>query len=643
MDDDVSPSAAAPAAPGARRGLVVGTAGHIDHGKTALVRMLTGVDLDTLPEEQDRGITIALGFAAVTLPDGRRASLVDVPGHEALVRTMIAGASGLDGAMLVVSAVDGAMPQTREHLAILEMLGVSHGIVVLTMADRVEDPELLELARAEVEDLVAGTMLQDAPVVVTSAVSGQGRQAVLDALATLPAPPRPESGPFRLPVDRAFTVEGFGTVVTGTAASGRVRRGDTVRLRPDGGRARVRTVQVHGEAMDGAGAGERVALNLAGVEVDEVPRGTVVSTGPVPCPHVIDVHYTHVDPEVPLEDGDGVRWLSGTTERIGRAHLLGGEALLGPGESAWMQVRLDGPVPTLPRDRFVLRRPSPETTLGGGTVIDPWAPTVRGRRRPAAAEALARLAEGGATVWLERAGDGGLDPDDWAFRQAVSGWTGRGDAVGDRILAPRVVGRLEGVLLDAVLAFHAEHPLALGAPRRALHRDRLGHVSPAVFDGLVDRLARAGTVVVQGALLRAASFTVRLTEAQQAVQEALVAAVEAAGLTGTSPEALREAVSDDPEAHDALVALAVADGRVVRMKGVGLVGAGPLRSLTDWLAAWFQDHDRVSPGDVKAHTGLTRKTLIPLLEWLDGEGFTRRDAEGRRPGPRLGLDGDRGR
>ncbi|MCA9569222.1 MAG: selenocysteine-specific translation elongation factor, partial [Myxococcales bacterium] len=300
--------------------LVVGTAGHIDHGKTSLVKMLTGRDLDTLPEEQERGITIALGFAPLDLPDGRRAALVDVPGHERLVRTMVAGATGLDAVMLVVSAVDGVMPQTREHLAILQLLGVRRGIVVVSMADLV-DEELLELAMADVEDVVAGTFLEGCPIVPTSAPQGRGKDEVLGLLAGFTESQADPEGPFRLPVDRAFSRPGFGTVVTGTSWSGTLADGATVDLLPSSRQARVRGIQVQGQSTQAAPPRARVALNLAGTEVADVPRGTVVAHGHVPCPHMVDAVYEHLASSPPLDDGAPVRVLLGTSEVLGRIHM----------------------------------------------------------------------------------------------------------------------------------------------------------------------------------------------------------------------------------------------------------------------------------------------------------------------------------
>ena len=302
---------------------IIGTSGHIDHGKTSLIRSLTGIDLDSAPEEKERGITIALGFTSLTLDDGRQVSFVDVPGHERLVRTMVAGATGIDGVLLCVSAVEGVMPQTREHFEILELLGVRSGVVVVTKVDLV-DEELLELAVDDVEQLIAGSALEGSPIVPYSAISGVGREELLGHLAELSKLERAEEGPFRLPVDRVFTRDGFGSIVTGTIRSGSVERGQDVFILPEGRKSRVRGLEVHGEEVSRAVAGSRAAINLAGLERDELQRGLVVSTGAVPCTSMVDVRLTIISTAPELKDGAELRVLLGTSERIGKSAYCAG-------------------------------------------------------------------------------------------------------------------------------------------------------------------------------------------------------------------------------------------------------------------------------------------------------------------------------
>lgn len=606
-------------------GLVLGTAGHIDHGKTSLVRALTGVDLDTLPEEKERGITIALGFTHLDLPGGRTAAFVDVPGHERLVRTMISGATGVDAVVLCVSAVEGAMPQTREHLAILDLLGVKRGVIVLTMADLV-DAELLALAAEEIRDLVRGTALADAPILPFSAVTGQGRAELLAALAALPSPSHPLDGPFRLPVDRVFVRTGFGTVVTGTAASGVLDDGETVVLLPDGPEARVRGIEVHGAAVERAEAGRRTALNLAGVAPDAVSRGMVVTRGPVPVTSVIDVRYRALPSAPPLEDGVAVRVLAGTLERGARLHLAEPGEALPPGFDGWVQLRLEAPIPCLPGDRLIVRRPSPADTLGGGRVVDPWAVKVRARDRAERADLLRRLDAGDRGVWLGAAGEAGLSAADAAARGIAAGV-----ALADRLFDPAVVGRLQEALSDALRAYHAAHPLLRGAPRRDLRRDRLGHLPERVFDALLDRCVAEGRAVVDGPLVRHPDFRVTLDAGAAAVRDAVRQALASAGLEGRTD---RDLAALGPEAP-AVVRLLEADGEVRDVPGIGWVPTARLEALESAIRGFFAAHDALAPSDFKDLTGLTRKAAIPLLEWLDRRKLTRRDGDRRLPGPAL--------
>jgi len=608
--------------------LVVGTAGHIDHGKTSLVRLLTGEDLDRLPEEKERGITIALGFAPLDLPDGRRVGLVDVPGHERLVRTMIAGATGMDAVLLCVSAVDGVMPQTREHLAILRLLGVRQGAVAITMADLVDD-EMIELVTEDIADTVEGTFLEGVGPVPVSIKDGRGRDDLLQAIAGFAAAERPLDGPFRLPVDRAFTRAGFGTVVTGTAWSGSLRDGDKVSILPEGGSARVRGIEVHGEKVDVAHAGRRTALNLGGV-VGAGRRGAMVCAGAVPSASIVDVRYHHLPDAPEWSDGAGVVVLHGTTERHARFAIVDPELdEVAPGTSVWAQLRLESPLPCLPGDRFVVRRPSPVDTLGGGHVVDPWAPRLRRKDRPVAAQQLDRLDRGDAEVWLERAGDLGIAESDWKQRsdQTV------GEVLGDRRIASAVLLRLQGALVEALAAYHHEHPLSLGAHRRELRRGRLAHVPEKVFDALVMGLAADHAVIVEGALVRIAGFAVELTDEQQATHERMVAAVAAGGLAGRTAADLSTELGTEDVA--ALLRLAESQGTVREVPGVGWLAVPALDELRSQLRAWFDSHEDLNPGDFKELTGLTRKHAIPLLEWLDVQQVTLRTPDRRMAGPAL--------
>ncbi|MCK6505053.1 selenocysteine-specific translation elongation factor [Myxococcota bacterium] len=605
--------------------LVVGTAGHIDHGKTTLVRALTGVDLDTLPEERARGITIALGFTHLDLGGDRTLSFVDVPGHERLVRTMIAGATGLDAVLLCVSAVEGVMPQTREHLDILRLLGVRQGLCVLTMADLV-DEEMLALATMDVEEAVAGSFLDGAPILAVAVppdgAPPRGLDALRAALATLAPAERSATGPFRLPIDRAFVRRGFGTVVTGTLRSGELRDGDEVEVLPDGIRTRVRGLQVHGHPVAASQAGQRTAVNLAGVERDDLARGQVlVHPGRIEPASVIDCRVHHLPGAPALPDGARVRLLSGTAEVMAALSVIDGEALA-PGQDHLVQLRTEAPLVLLPGDRLVLRRESPVETLGGGEVLDPWAPRARRRDHARVAAELRALLAGDRSVLLSRAGDTGLSP----ARAALLGVTG-GAPLGDRLVHPDRVAWLQARLGEALDTWHRERPLTPGAPRRDLRRGPLAHLDDRAFDALVALAAARGELVLEGPVLRRPTWRIQPTAAQQAVLDGLRAEVAAGGLDGVSAGAL---LAREPDAF----MLLVARGDLVRM-GDRVVDGALLQPLLAQVRAWFDAHAAMSPTEFKDLSGLSRRMAIPLLEWLDASGLTSRQGDQRVAGPAL--------
>jgi len=599
--------------------LVVGTAGHIDHGKTSLVRALTGVDLDRLPEERARGITISLGFTWLDLDDGRRVALVDVPGHERLVRTMVAGASGMDAVLLCVSAAEGVMPQTREHLDILGLLGVERGLVALTMTDLV-DEEMLELAELDVEDAVAGTFLEGAPVIRTAAgPEPAGLDALRAGIAALSRPERPCAAAFRLPVDRAFVQRGFGTVVTGTIRGGRLADGDEVVVLPEGLPARVRGVEVHGEPAPAAEEGHRAALNLAGVERDDLHRGSVVMHAGVATPaSILDLSYRHLPGGPVVPDGTRARLLVGTAEVMGVISIIDpGVEALEPGWTGFVQVRTDTPVVALPGDRAVLRRESPVVTMGGGAVLDPWSPRVRRRHRERAHAELVRLAGGEVGVRLLRAGDAGLTPAAAALRGVHDGIP-----LGEHVVHPERVSRLESLLLRGLQAHHDAQPLSPGASRRGLHRAPLGHLTGAAYDALLARLVATGQVVQEGPRIRLPAFTVTLDPDQRRRSERLASQVRTAGLEG--PKAA-ELLSAEPE----LTLLLLDQGDIVRVRD-HLLHKSALDELRQRVTQHLAEHGTLAPTDFKELTGLSRRHAIPLLEWLDAQRITVRDGETRR-------------
>ncbi|MBN2797819.1 MAG: selenocysteine-specific translation elongation factor [Deltaproteobacteria bacterium] len=606
--------------------LIVGTAGHVDHGKTTLIRALTGVELDTLAEEQARGLTIALGFTPLRLGD-RTLALVDAPGHASLVRTMIAGATGLDAALLVISAEEGVMPQTREHLAILELLGVRQGVVALTMMDRV-DEALLALAEDEARDLLAGTGLADAQIVPCSGLTGEGMEALRTALAGLQARERPADGPLRIPVDRAFTQHGFGTVITGTVWSGTLSVGERIRFLPGDLRGRVRALQRHGEEVQTLRAGWRGAVNVADVAAEAIAQGSTLVRAELPVTSILDLWYRHLPSGPPLPYGAEVRVLLGTRAVTGHAFPTGpGDAATG-GTEVPMQVRLREPMVALPGDRVILRRPSPALTLGGGVVLDPWAPRLRSREAHAAQ--LTRLRRGDHRVFLERAGEQGLLPAQW---QLLGGRPDQATALGRRVYAQGTVARLQGLVLDQLLALHLAHPLALGFPPRSLRTPRTAHLPDDALDAMVEALIRAGAAALRGELLQLAGHEVQLSGAQQALRNLLLTRAREAGIEGVTRHDL-SSLSPDQDLP-AIAHLCERQGELTPIPDLGWVSREVPAQIVAAVRGWFADHRTMSLAEFKAATGLTRRPLIAWLEWLDHARWTVRSGDVREPGPGL--------
>lgn len=595
---------------------VVGSAGHIDHGKTSLIRALTGVDLDALPEEKERGITIALGFTAKVLSSGRRLSFVDVPGHERLVRTMISGAVGFDAVLFCVSANEGVMPQTQEHLAILNLLGIAHGIIALTHADCVE-ADLAELALEEVREAVAGSFLRDAPIVLTSATTGQGIAELEAALEALPQQNRDTSGPYRLAVDRCFVQKGFGSVVTGTSQSGTVAVGDELHLLPQGKKVRVRGLEVHGESREKAYAGERTAVNLAGVDAESISRGCVLaSLKSLEAHAILDVHYRHLESAPALENRDRVRLLLGTSEVLAVVEKITPGPIQGDTPN-WIQLRCEKPIAAQPGDRFVLRRESPLTTLGGGQVVDPWANRLKKGDRSDRVDLLERMKAGDHTARVESAGLGGLDSE--AAQHRLHTAPAPADWLGDRLVGAPQIEALSEALLKVLRKAHADLPLSPGIPRRSLKKGVLLALSSAAVDGLIARLAHAGDLCLDGALVRLPDWQVKLDPKDAKAAEKLVVGLNSGALDPPKLADLQWPCSDP----DALVALLVAQGRLVRISG-RVYADKALAALKISVSALLAEKGEMAPAQFKALTGLSRKNAIPLLEYLDQVGLTQR-------------------
>jgi len=627
--------------------LVLGTAGHIDHGKSALVKALTGTDPDRLPEEKERGVTIELGFARLELPSGRTMGVVDVPGHEKFVRQMVAGATGIDVVMLVVAADDGVMPQTREHLAIIDLLGISEGVVAITKSD-LADEEWVELVRGDVAKLLEGTSLEGAPIVAVSSKTGAGISDLLETLDMLAGETKARQAnlTMRLPVDRVFTIAGAGTVVTGTMWSGSVSRDDSVEVYPSGVRGRVRGVQVHGEPVDKAQAGQRVAVNLAGVERDEVRRGEVLATpGTLTVTDRFDARFTFLGApgdDKPFVSGTRVHVDHGTREVLGRVLLMDVESLA-RGESALAQVRLEEPLAPRYDDRFIVRSYSPVYTVGGGVVLDAM-PLRRTRLNEHERELLEALlahdlssasvgllasratpmtsAEVAAALGVPRAQVADELNHAKLEHLKVGGETA--------FVTPEALGMLLSAIETRLLAFHADNPKATGISTSAL-RDMVDRrLTPKAFDAVLEVAASRGLARVEGGQVRHPKAAVSALAAEETAARALLPLLERQGLAPeTVSELAAETGTDVGIARKVLGQLASAE-RIVRISSELHFSAGAIAQAREALTGYLRAHPQgASAGELRDALGVSRKYAIPLLEYFDAQGLTRRDGEVR--------------
>lgn len=600
-----------------RPAFVVGSAGHIDHGKTSLIRALTGVDLDALPEEKERGITIALGFTAKDLPSGRRLSFVDVPGHERLVRTMISGAVGFDAVLFCVSATEGVMPQTQEHLSILNLLGIENGLIVLTHADCVE-PELAELAMEEVREAAIGSFLENAPILLTSSTTGQGIKELELALDALPQRARNATGPYRMAVDRSFVQKGFGSVVTGTTQSGSIGIGDELHLLPQDQKVRVRGLEVHGESRERAYAGERTAVNLAGIDSGNISRGCVLaSPNSLEAHAILDVYYRHLKNAPRLEDRARVRLLLGTSEVLAVVEKIASTEAIQGGEKAWIQLRCEQPIATKPQDRFVLRRESPLTTLGGGEVVDPWATRLKKKDREERLLLLERMKKGEDLARIESAGLKGLSLEQ--AKQRLKAVPHADRWLNDRLVGDPQTQRLAKALLLALTSAHAALPLSVGIPRRSLQKGLLQELSNNAVDALIEHLAEDKKICIEGGLIRNPDWTVVLNAKDSLAAKQLVKRLEQSPLDPPKLSDIEVSCSD----LDALVALLVAQEKLNRI-GSRLYAADAINRLKTNVTDLLREEGEMSPARFKVLTTLSRKNAIPLLEYLDQQGVTKR-------------------
>jgi selenocysteine-specific elongation factor len=632
--------------------VIVGTAGHIDHGKSALVKALTGTDPDRWEEEKRRGITLDLGFAHLDLADDLRAGFVDVPGHERFVRNMLAGVGGIDLVLLVIAADESIKPQTREHFDICRLLGLRKGMVVVTKADLVEK-EILDLVRMEVQEFVAGSFLEGAPIVAVSARTGEGLDKLRAELLRLAreAVAKPLDSLFRLPIDRAFVMKGFGAVVTGTLISGQIRKEDEVEVFPLGRRVRVRGIQVHNQDTERAVAGQRTALNLAGIEARELERGmTLAPPGLFESTTRLDVAMSLLASARPMKNRSRVHFYAWSSEMVAEVVLLDGKELR-PGERGYAQLRLAEPGLLLPGDRFVVRQFSPVVTIGGGVILDNDPPAHRADDESAKeflrvmetgepAARLERLAERAGEISLAALGARtGWKPDEVLKLAQLLERDGRGRLLGQPaslLVDTAQFRRLQQRLLGQVDNFHAANPLVAGITKedlrgRLARRESGQRVLPSalLFNTLLQSLVAEGKVLLEGETVRRAGRGIELSPEESAAKEQISRAFEKAGLAVPSAAEVLGALPIDRARAEKILRILLKEKVLVKLTEDLIFHRLALERLRELIAQRKQQSNRLNVAVFKELTGLTRKYAIPLLEYLDRERITRREGDER--------------
>jgi len=633
---------------------VIGTAGHVDHGKSRLVEALTGIDPDRLKEEKEREMTIDLGFAWLTLPSGEPVGIVDVPGHRDFIENMLAGVGGIDAALFVVAADEGVMPQTREHLAILDLLGVKNGVVALTKMDLVEDEEWLELVQIDVTELLEDTALADAPIVPVSARTGQGLPTLLEELDRLleNAPPRSDLGRPRLPIDRVFTIAGFGTVVTGTLVDGKLQVGQEVEVLPQGLRTRVRGLQTHKEKIERAVPGSRVAVNLTGVGTDEVRRGDVVTIpGWLEPTRLIDLRLRYLDSAPrPLRHNAPLKFFSGSAEVIAKARLLDSEAIR-PGGEGWVQLRLAEPVALVRGDRFIVRQPSPAVTVGGGQVIDPH-PRRRHRRfRSDITARLSTLAQGSSVEILLQSLETSqpcqprelMERSRLAVEEAGNALQELLDSKQVLILDARIGQQLPSIqqlvtsnrylisaagweklsdkLIIALRDYHQRHPLRQGMPREEL-KSQL-RLSTKLLNAAVNRAVSESKLMDEEATLRLPEHRVKFSADQERHVQELLAAFRKSPYTPLSV-----ADSEAVVGMEVLNAL-IQQRKLVQVSEDVLFLRETYEEMVKRVIEHIKEKGTITVAQVRDMFAASRKYALALMEHLDERKVTKRVGDER--------------
>ncbi|MRR16399.1 MAG: selenocysteine-specific translation elongation factor [Deltaproteobacteria bacterium] len=627
---------------------VLGTAGHVDHGKTSLVKALTGIDTDRLKEEKERGITIELGFASLALPSGPTLGIVDVPGHEKFIKHMVAGAAGIDLVLMVIAADEGIMPQTKEHLHICSLLGITTGLVALTKTDLVE-PEWLELVRSEIADYLQGTFLAGAPVVPVSAVNGTGVKDLLICLdqAVAGLKDKADDGIFRLPIDRIFTMKGFGTVVTGTLISDRIKVGEDIQILPENISARIRGIQVHNAPLEEAFSGQRTAINLQGIEKSTLERGNVLVRPQTVWPtRRLDVYFEYLDANTrKLRNRALVRLHTGTTEIMTRVVLLEADEL-SPGQKTFAQLNLASEDVVVAGDHFVLRSYSPVTTIGGGLILDPQ-PGKHKRKNQKVLEDLHILRDGTLAekipVLLERAGFGGISSRALAWRTGVHVKKIR-DALEKLFssrqavllsseeatsLSARLYTQLEDRITRSLAEYHQKNPLQAGISKEELKAALADTVSVKLFNMVLAGLGRKEIIVSDKESIRLTAHHVQLAVDEGALHQSIAATYAQAGLAPPSLSDVLNHFKDQKAKAQTIVKLMLKDGELIKINEDLCFARAALEKLRHEYKAQLIRDGQSTPASFKDLTGLSRKYIIPLMEYFDASRLTVRVGDHR--------------
>jgi len=616
---------------------VVGTAGHVDHGKSSLVRALTGIDPDRLREEKEREMTIDLGFAWLTLPDGNEIGIVDVPGHRDFIENMLAGIGGIDLALFVIAADEGVMPQTVEHLAILDLLEVKSGVIALTKIDLVDDPDWLELVMLDVAESLSGTVLSDSPIVPVSIKTGEGIEAIRAGIHAqlLKIEPRQDSSRPRLPIDRVFSLPGFGTVVTGTLSGGHLSVGDLVEIHPSDRQARIRGLQTHQTKLEQANPGTRVAVNISGIHKAEVSRGEVIAApGVVTTTILCDVSYRHLSTSSkPLKHNVPVKMFIGSAEVMARTRVLRTKTI-NPGEEGWLQLELDQPVAMVRGDRFILRRPSPPLTLGGGRILDPspgrkhrrfGADVVqrlemleKGRPEDLLLEAIYRY-QPSQFEQLASSVDMSRKDLDFAYQKLTE--NRQAELLEDYILPGGGRSLWADKLVTVLDQFHSQSPLRLGMPREEL-RSRL-RISADFFIKLTAWAEQQQLIVQSGTIIYKHGHEIRFDSKQENDIDRLKTRMEQAGVNSPSVKECKSEVKDD--VYNALIDL----GELKQISSDVVYSADGYQELVARIVNYLEQNSTIDVGKLRDLLGTSRKYAIALLEHLDDARVTRRVGDER--------------